>query len=136
MSYASQFWKLLDADILQSSQPFWGHMIAGAGVGPEPIPPSRLTVETLAEGIRFCHLDHVRKSAEAIAERMQHETGVQAAVESFHRNLDIGAMRCDVLPDQAAVWICRSGKQRVKISKLAAEATIAQRPLFDKQLKA
>jgi 2-keto-4-pentenoate hydratase len=111
-------------------------MIAGAGVGPEPIPPSRLRVETLAAAIRFCLQDHVREAAGAIAERMQHETGVQAAVESFHRNLDINAMRCDVLPDQAAVWSCKAGKKRVKISKLAAEAIIAQRPSFAKQLKA
>ena len=111
-------------------------MIAEAGVGPEPIPPSRLTVEALAEAIRFCLQDHVRDAAKAIAERMQHETGVQAAVESFHRNLNIEAMRCDVLPDQAAVWSCKSGKKRVKISKLAAEAIITQRPPFAKQLKA
>ena len=111
-------------------------MIAGAGVGPGPIPPSRLTVEALAEAIQFCLQGHVREAAQAIAERMQHETGVQAAVESFHRNLDINAMRCDVLPDQAAVWSCKSGKKRVKISKLAAEAIIAKRPSFAKQLKA
>lgn len=111
-------------------------MTAGAGVGPEPIPPSRLTVEALAEAIRFCLQDHVREAAQAIAERMQHETGVQAAVESFHINLDAEAMRCDVLPDQAAVWSCKSGKERVKISKLAAESIIAQRPSFAKQLKA
>ena len=111
-------------------------MIAEAGVGPEPISPSRLTVEALADAIRSCLQGHVREAAESIAERMQHETGVQAAVESFHRNLNVEAMRCDVLPDQAAVWSCKSGKKRVKISKLAAEAVIAQRPSFAKQLKA
>ena len=112
-------------------------MIAGAGVGPEPIPPSKLTVETLAKAIRFCLESHVREAAQAIAERMQHENGVQAAVESFHRNLDVEAMRCDVLPNQAAVWSCTLGKKkRVKISKLAAEAIIAERPAFAKQLKA
>ena len=111
-------------------------MIAEAGVGPEPISPSRLTVEALAESIRFCLQDHVRDAAKAIADGMQHETGVQAAVESFHRNLNVEAMRCDVLPDQAAVWSCKSGKKRVKISKLAAEAIITQRPPFAKQLKA
>jgi hypothetical protein len=124
-----------DAD-LSTSQPFWGHMIASAGVGPEPIPPSKLTVEALAEAIRFCLLDTVREAARAIAKRMQHETGVQAAVESFHRHLDVEAMRCDVLPDQAAVWSCKSGKKSVKISKLAAEAIIAKRPSFAKQVKA
>lgn len=114
-------------------------MIAGAGVGPEPIPPGKLTVEALAEAIRFCLQGHVREAAQAIAERMQHDTGVQAAVESFHRNLDVEAMRCDVLPDQAAVWSCSTSgkkKKRVKVSKLAAEAIIAQRPSFAKQLKA
>ena len=118
------------------SQPFWGHMIAGAGVGPEPIPPSRFTVETLAEAIRFCLQGRVREGAQAIAECMQHENGVRAAVESFHRHLNAEAMRCDILPDQAAVWSCKSGKKRVKISKLAAEAIIAKRPSFAKQLKA
>jgi len=110
-------------------------MIASAGVGPEPIPPCRLTVEALAEAIRFCLQEEVREAARAVAEQMQHETGVKSAVESFHRNLDIEAIRCDILPDQAAVWSCKSGKKRVKISKLAAEAVIAQKPLFAKQLK-
>lgn len=35
------------------SQPFWGHMVANAGAGPDPLSPRYMTVDTLAESIRF-----------------------------------------------------------------------------------
>lgn len=110
-------------------------MIASAGLGPEPVLPSKLTAATLAEAIGFCLSDHVREAARSVAERMQHESGVQSAVASFHKQLNIATLQCDILPDQAAVWSCKSGKKRAKISKLAAEAVVTQRPSFAKQLK-
>jgi len=110
-------------------------MVASAGVGPEPLVPSSLTAARLAQAIELCLDEHVREAARLMAQRMQHETGVQAAVQSFHRHLDAKALQCDLMPDQAAVWTCKAGKKRVKISKLAAEAIAVQRPSFAKQLK-
>lgn len=110
-------------------------MVAGAQVGPKPVPPSKLTVQSLAEAIRFCLSDGARGAAPSLAERMAHETGVAAAVQSFHKSLDVEALRCDILPDQAAAWSCESGKKCVKISKLAAEALVRQRPSMAKRMK-
>lgn len=110
-------------------------MVASAGVGPGPLIPSSLTVERLAQAIRFCLAESVREAAQSIAEKMQHETGVKTAVQSFHRNLNAQALQCDLISDQAAVWSCKAGKKRVKISKVAAQAIAAQRPSLSKQLK-
>ena len=116
-------------------QPFWGHMCASAGVGPEPITPRNLTVERLAEAIRFCLTEEALKSAQAVGDRMCHENGVKAAVESFHKHLVGEELKCDLLPGQAAVWTCKSGKKRVKLSKLAAETIMLQRPALRKSLR-
>ena len=116
-------------------QPFWGHMCASAGVGPEPIPPRNLTVEKLAEAIRFCLTEEALASAQAVGERMCHEDGVRAAVQSFHKHLVLTDLKCDLLPDQAAVWTCKTGRKRVKLSKLAAEAIMLTRPALRKSLR-
>ena len=116
-------------------QPFWGHMCASAGVGPEPIPPRNLTVEKLAEAIRFCLTKEALTSAQAVGERMCHENGVRTAVDSFHKHLVVEELKCDLLPDQAAVWTCKSGKKRVKLSKLAAETIMLRRPALRKSLR-
>ena len=116
-------------------QPFWGHMCASAGVGPEPITPRNLTVERLAEAIRFCLTEEALASARAVEERMRHENGVRAAVDSFHKHLVLEELQCDVLSDQPAVWTCKSGKRRVKLSKLAAETIMLRRPALRKSLR-
>jgi hypothetical protein len=116
-------------------QPFWGHMCASAGVGPEPITPRNLTVERLAEAIRFCLTEEALASAKAVGDRMCHENGVRAAVESFHKHLVSEELKCDLIPDQAAVWTCKAGKKRVKLSKLAAETIMLQRPALRKSLR-
>lgn len=66
---------------------------------------------------------------------MCHENGVKAAVESFHKHLVSKELKCDLLPDQAAVWTCKAGKLRVKLSKLAAETIMLQRPSLRKSLR-
>ncbi|KAH0269446.1 sterol glucosyltransferase, partial [Aureobasidium melanogenum] len=116
-------------------QPFWGHMIANSGAGPDPLPPRCMTVNTLAEAIRFLMRKETALAAEVIAERMDREQGVQAAVNSFHRHLPLGTMQCDLIPDQPAVWAIKSGRREVKLSKLAAEIVISQRNSLQKDLK-
>ncbi|KAI4729882.1 UDP-Glycosyltransferase/glycogen phosphorylase [Aureobasidium sp. EXF-10728] len=116
-------------------QPFWGHMIANAGAGPKPLPPRQMTAATLADAIRFLMREDTLAAAKTIARRMSHEQGVQAAVNSFHRHLPVEAMQCDLVPDRPAVWTLKSGRNRVKLSKQAAEILTSQRSSLRKDLK-
>jgi hypothetical protein len=116
-------------------QPFWGHMCASAGVGPEPIAPRNLTARRLADAIYFCLTEEALASAQAVGERMRHENGVRAAVDSFHKHLLPTELKCDLMPDQAAVWTCKSGRKKLKLSKLAAETIILRRPALRKHLR-
>ena len=52
-------------------QPFWGRMVQLSGAGPYPIKPRKMTVERLKAAIEFCMSDNVRKSAEALGEKMR-----------------------------------------------------------------
>ncbi|KEQ93670.1 glycosyltransferase family 1 protein [Aureobasidium subglaciale EXF-2481] len=116
-------------------QPFWGHMIASAGAGPEPLAPRDMTGITLAEAIRFLIRDETKAAAMAIAQRMESEEGVRAAVDSFHRHLPVEMMKCDLIPDQPAAWIVKSGRKQIKMSKMAVEVITSQRSGLRKDLK-
>jgi hypothetical protein len=118
-----------------TSQPFWGHMIAKAGAGPEPLPSGKMTAATLAEAIQFLTREETSAAAKSIARRMENEQGVRSAVESFHRHLPLEVMQCDLIPGQPAVWTLKSGRKPVKISKLAAEVLILQWSKLRKELK-
>ncbi|CAG8060119.1 unnamed protein product [Penicillium olsonii] len=106
-------------------QLFWGNMVASCGLGPKPIPYQSLTTESLAEAIRFCLQPAAQSAAEQVANRMSHECGVSTAVESFHRNLPVADMQCDVLHSEPAVWrFKKKSKSPIRLSKLAAEILI------------
>ncbi|KAJ9132456.1 Glycosyltransferase family 1 protein [Pleurostoma richardsiae] len=102
-------------------QPFWGNMVAAAGAGPKPIPQKSLSVENLVEAIRYCLKSEAAEAAQAIAAKMKVESGVEAAVASFHANLPRKELECDVIKGQPATWIYRGGGVRLRLSKLAAE---------------
>ncbi|KAH7041926.1 hypothetical protein B0J12DRAFT_720801 [Macrophomina phaseolina] len=118
-------------------QPFWGNMVAAAGAGPGPIPHRTLTANCLAEAIRFCLTAEASAAARRIADKMRVESGVKAAVESFHANLPIERLRCELLPDQPAAWTLSKGKSKksIKLSKLAAEVLTQHLGLDRKNLK-
>jgi hypothetical protein len=118
-----------------NSQPFWGHMVANAGAGPEPLAPRNMTAAALAEAIQFLMREETSAAAKEIAIRMEHEQGIQSAVESFHRHLPVGSMQCDLVPGQPAVWTLKSGRKLVKVSKLAAEVLVSQWSKMRKELK-
>ncbi|KAJ5719871.1 hypothetical protein N7493_006749 [Penicillium malachiteum] len=101
-------------------QPFWGNMIARAGAGPRPIPYASLTVQNLAAAIEFSPTKEVKTVAEAISQKMRVETGVRAAVNSFHRHLLLDQMRCDIMAGQPAVLKYTKGKRPLNISTAAA----------------
>ncbi|EHL00492.1 putative Vacuolar protein sorting-associated protein 13C [Glarea lozoyensis 74030] len=71
---------------------------------------------------------------------MRRENGIQTAVRSFHTNLPVEALRCDVLPDQVAVWrySIKSKKQPKKLIKLSDEAAfqlVERKKIDPKRLK-
>jgi UDP:flavonoid glycosyltransferase YjiC (YdhE family) len=114
-------------------QPFWGDMVAKSGAGPSPIPHSQLTAENLATAIEFCKTSEVSQAAQAVADKMQAENGVERAVDSFHKHLRVEELRCDLVPTLPAVFeytksrklnFKRAGLDTkvVKLSGLAAEA--------------
>ncbi|KAJ7267491.1 putative UDP-glucose,sterol transferase [Mycena rebaudengoi] len=105
-------------------QPFWGNMVAAAGAGPKPIAHRTLDAHNLAEAIAFCLTPAAAAAAKGIANKMRSEQGVKSAVDSFHAQLPLGRMACEVLRDRPAVWVVKKGKRKIRVSKLAAEALV------------
>ncbi len=63
-------------------QPFWGQRIYELGVGPRPIPRRHLTVDRLAESIRYAVSDTaMREKAACLGESIRAENGIARAVE-------------------------------------------------------
>ncbi|KAJ5847340.1 hypothetical protein N7455_011297 [Penicillium solitum] len=116
-------------------QPFWGAMVAAAGAGPAPIPHQELNADILAEGIRYCFTKQAITAASEIAVKMASETGVQAAVSSFHSHLPLERLSCDVCPRVPAVWSYSTRNINVKLSKVAAATLVAQKLINPKRLK-
>ncbi|CZR62698.1 related to sterol glucosyltransferase [Phialocephala subalpina] len=102
-------------------QPFWGNMVAARGAGPKPIPHKTLNVENLAAAISFCLTPEANSAAKEIAYQMQLESGVKTAVNSFHANLPIEKLSCDIISDQPASWTYKRKGKSLKLSKLAVE---------------
>lgn len=124
-----------DLETYLFSQPFWGAMVAAAGAGPVPIPHQELNADILAEGIRYCFTDQAITAASAIAVKMASETGVQAAVSSFHSHLPLERLSCDICPGVPAVWSYSKRDIDVKLSKVAAATLVAQNLINPKRLK-
>jgi hypothetical protein len=110
-------------------------MVAAAGAGPPPIPHKQLTSDSLVQAIRFCLTDEATLAAKDIAERIKSDHGSENAVDSFYRNLPVDALRCDLLPHQAAVWVYKKGAKSIKLSKVAAEVLVENVVIRYDQLK-
>lgn len=106
------------------SQPFWGSMIAKAGAGPDPIPHASVSCDNLASAIQFCLTPEATAAAGEISLKMQAESGVAAAVDSFHGNLPLDRMRCAVMPNQVAAWTYKKARRPLNLSKAAVEILI------------
>ncbi|WP_338873059.1 glycosyltransferase [Myxococcus stipitatus] len=80
-------------------QPFWGHRVHQAGVGPRPVPQKSLTAERLAVAIREALSPRVQAHAAAMGERIRGEDGTERAVHLIeqehsrwrHRHKRLGA---------------------------------------------
>lgn len=108
--------------LIAASQPFWGNMVAASGAGPKPIPQKLLNTNDLADAILYCLSPEASNAAEGIARMMQTESGVEAAVQSFYRNLPLDRMRCDFLTHEPAVWAYKKSLTKpLYLSKTAAQ---------------
>ncbi|KAF5681233.1 UDP-glucose,sterol transferase [Fusarium heterosporum] len=116
-------------------QPFWGDMVAKAGAGPKPIPHAKLSVDNISEAIRYCLSEEAAQAAMSISARMQHEEGVRAAVQSFHKQLPLERIQCDLIPCEPATWLHEKGKHPMKLSKIAAEVLMSEKLIEAKHLK-
>jgi hypothetical protein len=122
--------------LTSSSQPFWGNVIAAAGAGAKPIAPKDLSSPVLTEAIQFCLKPTVKEAAQTISAKMQNESGVKTAVESFHRHLPSNRLACDLLEGYPAVWSYKASPTRtVKLSALAAEILVRDGQLDKNELK-
>jgi sterol 3beta-glucosyltransferase len=69
-----------------ADQPFWAQRAFELGMGPRPIPRTRLTAEKLAVAIQAAVADKpMRTSSESIGKQIRAENGVSNAVEVFER---------------------------------------------------
>ncbi|EDO02434.1 hypothetical protein SS1G_04910 [Sclerotinia sclerotiorum 1980 UF-70] len=121
-------------------QAFWGQMIAAAGAGPLPIHHKSLNQGNLTEAIQYCLTTAAMSAAVEISQRMRQESGVQRAVQSFHTNLSVDTLRCDILLNQAAVWQYSSKskngpKKTIKLSDEAAFILVEHKKIDPKLLK-
>lgn len=114
-----------DLRLTSHSQPFWGSMVAVAGAGPQPVHHKALDSGSLAAMIRKCLEQATVQAAGEISRRMSHERGVDAAAESFFRNLPSKAMTCDILDGQKASWVWHDAQMnKLKLSDLALHTLV------------
>ena len=125
-------WGLVITD--KFSQPFWANMVAAVGAGPRPINFKALDSAKLTAAIRMCQEPGTGRAAALIATRMKDERGVKEAANSFHRNLPLDAMSCDVLEGQNAVWLWRRKTYQVKLSDRAAYILLKNKKIEAKDL--
>ncbi|PYI11514.1 UDP-Glycosyltransferase/glycogen phosphorylase [Aspergillus sclerotiicarbonarius CBS 121057] len=116
-------------------QPFWGNMVARAGAGPKPIPYASLNAKLLADAISFCLTPAVARSARDFALKMQYESGVAAAVQSFHRHLPLNKMHCSLIPSQPSIWTYKRSKGNINLSKTAVQILIDNGKIDAKHLR-
>lgn len=111
-------------------------MVATAGAGPKPIPYRELNADNLTEAITFCLGPGAAAAAQIIADKMcAEESGVKAAVASFHAHLPREPLQCDIFMDRPAAWVLKKGKRKIRLSKLAAEVLVQDMGTDRKALK-
>ncbi|KAF5712393.1 sterol glucosyltransferase [Fusarium mundagurra] len=110
-------------------QPFWGSVVASNGAGPSPIAYKSISVEKLSSAIKFCLSPEAQTAANRIATQMRQESGVNTAVESFHRHLPVANLTCELIPHNAAKWqyVAKSkkgGKSHIRLSNAALKVLL------------
>lgn len=77
-------------------------------------------MDNLSEAIQFCLTPQAAAAAAEISHRMKRENGVVNAVRSFHANLPLENLQCNILRNQPAVWLFKRGAKQIRLSKAAA----------------
>ena len=124
------------SDILtygSGDQPFWGHMVARAGAGPPPIAYKDLSSDALAKSIDEALKPASIERAKEMADKISSEKGSEVGAQSFHRELDIDKLRCQLCPARTAVW--RLKRTEVRLSAFAATVLANEGQLDFKDLK-
>ncbi|KAM6507175.1 hypothetical protein FALCPG4_018557 [Fusarium falciforme] len=66
---------------------------------------------------------------------MASKVGVRAAMQSFHRQLPLERIPCDLIPSEPAAWLYSKSKRPIKLSKVAAEIILSNKSTEPKHLK-
>lgn len=103
-------------------QLFWGSVVGRSGAGPRPVPYKDLTTNKLADAIKKALEEGVKVRANELGEQMRRESGVENAVHSFHRHLNLEKLQCAICPTKPAVWKVRHSK--TILSAVAATALV------------
>ncbi len=77
-------------------QHFWAEMVHRAGCGPGGCPIGKLTTEKLTTAFEVLTDRNTIATAVDLARKMNEENGVQRGLESFHKNLPLADMICEV----------------------------------------
>ena len=70
-----------------ADQPFWGHHVARAGVGPAPVPIGAFSSAALADALLRMRAPRMRTTAQHFARLVNAERGAEEAVEVMERLL-------------------------------------------------
>lgn len=110
-------------------------MVARAGAGPKPIQHKALNLQNISEALKYCMSPEASEAALAISEKMKGDSGVKAAVHSFHKNLPTEAMRCQLADDKVAMWVYHSQGRRILLSEFSADILARNSKIDKKKLK-
>ena len=67
----------------------WGQKLAELGVGPVPIPRTRLTVENMRHAlVELTHNSDYRENSKRIGDKIKQEKGVEKAVQLIEQSLN------------------------------------------------
>lgn len=77
----------------------------------------------------------VYAAAKEISVKMKTDSGVDSAVDSFHRNLSIPSLVCDVILEQPARWLVHAGPSTFKLSDAAVSVLISSNRINPKALR-
>ncbi|KAH8743768.1 hypothetical protein F5883DRAFT_722523 [Diaporthe sp. PMI_573] len=114
---------------------FWGEMVARAGAGPKGIPHKDLDVQNLTEALRYCMSPEASEAAATLSEKMRSDSGVKAAVRSFHKHLPMEGMRCQLADDKVAMWTYQRQGKQILLSEAAADTLVRHSRIEKKKLK-
>ncbi|PLN75345.1 UDP-Glycosyltransferase/glycogen phosphorylase [Aspergillus taichungensis] len=108
-------------------QPFWGSLVALNNAGAHPITFTKLTADKLAEAINFCLEPQMIARVQQLSDKIQTEQGAEDGVASFHRQLDLPKLQCNLCHDRPAVWRVR--KTKILLSAFAAAVLVQENKL-------